>query len=207
MMGRHREFNIDDALDAAVKVFWEKGYEGTSYDDLTRATGVKRPGLYATFGNKEALFQKVIARYTQRYLQHMTDALAEPTSRKMAEHVLYGTVRMATSDPLHRGCLGINGALACSADAEPIRELLVGCRARGEATLRQRLEQYKEAGDLPSFTDCAALAAYLVTVNYGISVQAKAGVSQPQLLAVVEQALAGWPAAPNEKEPTADRLP
>ncbi|MCT4703199.1 TetR/AcrR family transcriptional regulator [Enterobacteriaceae bacterium H20N1] len=198
MMGRHREFNIDDALDAAVKVFWEKGYEGTSYDDLTRATGVKRPGLYASFGNKEALFQKVLERYTQRYLRHMTDALSEPTSRKMAEHVLYGTARMATSDPMHRGCLGINGALACSTDAEPIREMLIRCRAQGEAALRQRLEQYQKDGDLPESADCAALAAYLVTVNYGISVQAKAGVSQPQLLAVVEQALAGWPLAPDE---------
>ncbi len=157
-MGRHREFNIDDALDAAVKVFWEKGYEGTSYDDLTRATGVKRPGLYATFGNKEALFQKVIERYTQRYLRHMTDALSEPTSRKMAEHVLYGTVRMVTCDPLHRGCLGINGALACSTDAEPIREMLIRCRAQGEARLRQRLEQYQKDGDLPESADCAALA-------------------------------------------------
>ncbi|OON41509.1 TetR family transcriptional regulator [Izhakiella australiensis] len=193
-MGRHREFNLDDALDAAVKVFWEKGYEGTSYEDLTQATGVKRPGLYATFGNKEALFRRVVERYTERYLGHMTAALAEPNARKMAEHVLYGTVMMTTSDPVYRGCLGVNGALACSDQAEPIREMLIQFRAHGEQALRVRLEQYKQAGDLPADTDCDVLAAWLVTVNYGLSVQAKAGVSARQLSAVVERTLAGWPA-------------
>src|ERR1700733_4425852 len=63
--GRPREFNVDKALDKALKVFWRKGYEGTSLPDLTRAMGINRPSLYAAFGNKEALFRKAIDRYAQ----------------------------------------------------------------------------------------------------------------------------------------------
>lgn len=62
-MGRNREFDIDQALDAALCVFWKKGYEGTSYTDLTQATGVERPALYSAFGNKEALFLRVLDRF------------------------------------------------------------------------------------------------------------------------------------------------
>lgn len=192
-MGRHREFNIDDALDAAVKVFWEKGYEGTSYEDLTQATGVKRPGLYATFGNKESLFRKVVERYNQQYLGHMSEALAEPTSRKMAERILYGTVSVATCDQICRGCLGVNGALACSEDAEPVREMLIQFRALGQKVIRERLVQFQELGDLPTSVDCDVLAGWLMTQNAGISVQAKAGFSEQQLNAVVKLSLAGWP--------------
>ena len=62
-MGRHREFQLEEALDAALRMFWRKGYEGTSYADLTEATGLERPSLYAAFGNKEALFRRALARY------------------------------------------------------------------------------------------------------------------------------------------------
>src|ERR1041384_7843368 len=110
-MGRHREFDVDKALDAALCVFWRKGYEGTSYADLTEAIGVERPALYSAFGNNEALFRRVLARYHERFLGYLPEAIELPTARQVAAHFLRGAVELNTRFPDHRGCLGVNGVL------------------------------------------------------------------------------------------------
>ncbi|MGI4812191.1 MAG: TetR/AcrR family transcriptional regulator, partial [Janthinobacterium lividum] len=84
-MGRHRQFDEGEALEAALSVFWQKGYEGASFEDLTQATGVARPGLYSAFGNKEALFIKALDLYDAKYMGFMNEALSEPTSLKVVE--------------------------------------------------------------------------------------------------------------------------
>jgi AcrR family transcriptional regulator len=192
-MGRQREFDVDQALEAALCVFWRKGYEGTSYTDLQQATGVERPGLYAAFGNKEALFRRALERYYERYLDYFPVALKLPTSREVAAHILYGTVDLNTRYSDRTGCLGIQGALAVSDDAEPIRRALIDARATGEAALRDRFERAKQEGDLPETADATALAAFVTAVCHGIAVQAKAGFCRDVLKAVVEQALSTWP--------------
>ena len=192
-MGRHREFDVDQALDAALCVFWRKGYEGASYTDLTQATGVERPALYSAFGNKEALFRRALERYYAHYLDYIPVALEKPTSREVAEHVMRGAVELNTRYPDHTGCLGIQGALAGSDDAEPIRLALIEARAQGEALLRERFERAQEDGDLPETTSCAALAVFVLAVIHGMAVQAKAGFSREVLNLVVDQALSTWP--------------
>ena len=192
-MGRHREFDVETALDAALCVFWRKGYEGTSYADLTEVTGVERPALYSAFGNKEALFRRALARYHERYLGYLPEALQLPTAREVAAHFLRGAVDLNTRYPDRTGCFGINGVLAGSDDAEPIRQALIEYRATGEAMLRERFERAKAEGDLPETADCATLTAYVMAVTHGIAVQAKAGFSRDRLEAVAEQALSTWP--------------
>jgi len=192
-MGRQREFDVNQALDAALCVFWRKGYEGASYTDLTQATGVERPALYSAFGNKEALFRRALERYYERYLDFVPAALKQPTSREVAAHILYGAADLHTRYPDRTGCLGIHGALAGSDEAEPIRRALIDARASGEAALRDRFEQARQEGDLPETANCAALAAYVMAVLHGMAVQAKAGFSREILEAVAEQALSTWP--------------
>jgi AcrR family transcriptional regulator len=114
--GRPREFCTDTALAAALRVFWSKGYEGTSLADLTEAMGITRPSLYAAFGNKEALFHKALDLYEQEKLEYMRAALEQPTARGVAETILRGALAMQTSPGEPKGCLP-----RCPADRKPIR--------------------------------------------------------------------------------------
>ncbi|WP_434388343.1 TetR/AcrR family transcriptional regulator [Melittangium boletus] len=195
-MGRHREFDADKVLDAAMRVFWSKGYEGTSYADLVAAAGVERPALYAAFGNKETLFLKALARYDERYLGYIPEAIRRPTARDVAAHMFFKSVELNTRFPEHRGCLGLNGALAGSDDAEPIRQALIAFRVAGQEKLRERFEQAKADGDLPRTARSDVLAAFVMTTTQGLAVQAKSGLSRDMLDLVAEQALAAWPIGP-----------
>lgn len=194
-MGRPRAFDVEEALDAALCVFWRKGYEGTSYADLTEAVGVERPALYAAFGNKEALFRAVLARYYERYLDFFPEAMALATSREVVAHLLDRSVELGTRYPDHTGCLGLNGGLAGSDEAESVRRLVAEQRSEGETMLRERLERAKAEGDLPASADPEALAAFVMAVVHGMAVQAKAGFSREKLQAVAAQAIATWPGA------------
>lgn len=192
-MGRHREFDVEKALDGVLCVFWRKGYEGASYSDLTQAAGVERPALYSAFGNKEAMFRKALARYYERYMEFIPAALSLATAREAASHFLNATVDLSTRFPGHTGCLGINGALAGSEDAEPIRQALIDFREDGQRQFRKRFERARQEGDLPETADPDALATFVLTVAQGIAVQAKAGTCRERLLSVAAQAVSSWP--------------
>src|SRR5712671_741565 len=132
-VGRPRAFDVDEALDQALRVFWRKGYEGTSLTDLTRALGINRPSLYAAFGNKEALFRKALDRYVEGPAAYVREALNQPTARAVAERLLYGSADLL-NDPRHpRGCLMVQAALVCGEAAESVRRELSARRAAGEA--------------------------------------------------------------------------
>lgn len=192
-MGRHREFDEDQALDAAIAVFWAKGYEGTSFDDLSKATGVARPGIYAAFGNKESLFLKALDRYGATQTSFMQAALDLPTSLEVVTRILRGTIELNTKFAEHLGCLGVNGAIACSTDAESMRLELVRRRSMSEMRLARRLKRAQEEGDLSTAVKAETMARLVMTLTQGISVQAKAGVKRAALKEVADQFLRGWP--------------
>lgn len=193
-MGRHREFDVDRALDDALTVFWTKGFEGASYDDLSRATGVARPGLYGAFGNKEAFFRRAVDRYEARFTAYVGEALNEPAVRDVVRRILEGAVDTQAAFAEPRGCMIINGAMSCSDESASIRADLIGRRRAAEAALEQRLERARSEGDLPPSADCRTLASYVMTVAHGIAVQAKTGASAATLRAMVKHVLAAWPA-------------
>ncbi|MDP4510091.1 TetR/AcrR family transcriptional regulator [Nonomuraea turcica] len=191
--GRPRSFEADRALEVAMRLFWRDGYEGTSLSDLTEAMGINRRSLYAAFGNKESLFLKAVDRYLQGPGAFVAAALAEPTARSVAERMLYGAADAYTMPGHPRGCLLVQGALACGAGAEPLRRDLAARRASGVAALRVRFERALMEGDLPAGIDPGTLAHYLTAVGQGISVQAAGGVSRVDLHRLADQALAVWP--------------
>jgi AcrR family transcriptional regulator len=191
--GRPRAFDTKKALDAALKVFWRKGYEGASLPELTKAMGINRPSLYAAFGNKEALFRKAIDRYAEGPACHTREALEQPTAREVVERLLHGTINLTTGARNPRGCFLVQSALACGDAAASARRETAKRRAGGEASLRERFERALAEGDLPPDADPADLARYVATVSHGISVQAAGGATRDDLRKVAEMALRAWP--------------
>lgn len=192
-LGRPREFDLDQALENALHVFWEKGYEGASMTDLTEAMGITRPSLYAAFGNKEELFRKALDRYLDGPAGYAKLALRQMTARSVVEALLYGEVDAVTDPECPAGCLSVNGALTGGDTAESIKQELRTRRAEWEEDLRLRLEQAKAEGDLPAAADAAVLARYLTTMMQGIAVQAVGGTRREDLKKIAEMVLLTWP--------------
>jgi len=191
--GRPREFDVDEALAAALRVFWTKGYDGASLSELTEAMQITRPSLYAAFGNKEALFHKALDLYEREKLAYVGEALAAPTSRQVAERLLRGALEMQTSDCEPRGCMRIISSVACGAEADSIRADLMERRQSSQRALCERMQRARDEGDLPAGTDVDGLCAYLGAILQGMAVQAGSGATKPQLEALVETSLAMWP--------------
>src|ERR1700756_1017150 len=99
-VGRPLGFAENEALEAAMRVFWEKGYEGATLADLTEAMGINRSSLYASFGDKDAVFRMAIARYAEGPAAYLKKALQEPTARSVVEALLRGALELLT-DPSH----------------------------------------------------------------------------------------------------------
>ncbi|HEV8290316.1 MAG TPA: TetR/AcrR family transcriptional regulator [Tepidisphaeraceae bacterium] len=191
--GRPRNFDTDKALDQALNIFWRKGYEGTTLPDLTHAMGINRPSLYAAFGNKESLFKKALQRYIDGPASYVRAALAQPTARAVAQKLLHEGVKILTDPNNPRGCLAVQGALACGDDADCMRQELIRQRESLVTALRQRFHRAKKERDLPKSSNPSDLARYLATVMHGLSVQASSGASRKDLQKVATLALKAWP--------------
>jgi len=191
--GRPRAFDTDKALERALQLFWQKGYEGTSLSDLTKAMGVNRPSLYAAFGNKEDLFRKALDRYADGPAAYVREALNLPTARAVVERLLRGAVDLLTDSRTPQGCLLVQAALSCGKSADPIRWELISRRKAGETALRQRFKRAISEGDLPPDANAADLAGYVATVIHGMAVQAASGASRNELRRVIRTALRAWP--------------
>lgn len=195
VMGRPRAFDVNEALDRAMKVFWSKGYEGASLAELTRAMKINSPSLYAAFGSKVGLFHAVLDRYGEWRSDFLSDALAAPTGREVIERVLRGNADLATDPNAPPGCLLVLSGLTCGSAARTIPSELARRRAGTERAIRERLERAAAEGDLTPDADPAALAHYVVIVAIGIAVQAAAGATREDLRKVAELALRAVPAA------------
>ena len=192
--GRPRAFDSERALDRALKVFWRQGYEGTSLSDLTRAMRINRPSLYAAYGDKQSLFRKVLDRYARGPANYLLRAIEQPTARLVAEGILKGAVG-AIGNRSPRGCLYVQGALACGHEGACVQRELVSRRAAGVALLRRRLERAKAEGDLPPDSNPATLSRYILTVAQGMSVQSAGGATRAELKQVADTAMRAWPSA------------
>ncbi|KAB2346411.1 TetR/AcrR family transcriptional regulator [Actinomadura rudentiformis] len=193
MTGRPREFDVDERLDRALEVFWRQGYEGTALSDLTKAMGINKPSLYAAYGNKDALFIKVLDRYATGPANYATKAMAEPTARATAETLMRGAIELTTSAP--GGCLFVQGALATGQQGAAARKELTARRQAGHAALRARFERAQAEGDLPPDADPNALSRLIWATTNGLSVQATSGATAEELHQAVDLLLTTWPLA------------
>jgi len=193
--GRPLSFDRDVALEKAMHVFWERGYEAASISDLTAAMGITPPSLYTAFGDKEKLFFEAIERYAlgpggigRRALDE------EPTAHAAIKRWLEDAADELTQPCHPAGCMMVMATTNCSVAAERVQASLAKRRAEGETRVYQRIQQGIDSGELPSSTDALALANFYVTVYQGMSMQAKDGASREMLLASVAMAMRSWPA-------------
>jgi AcrR family transcriptional regulator len=178
-----------------LRVFWEKGYDGTSLTDLTEAMGITRPSLYAAFGNKESLFRKALDLYEREKLDYIGRALEQPTARGVAETMLRGSVDNVMSSDQPHGCLGVITSVACGPESQSVREDVVKRGEVGKQALIERFNRAKVEGDLPAHIDPEGLMRVLVAMLQGISVQANQGATRAELEHLVDTGLALWPSA------------
>ena len=191
--GRPREFDCEQALSQALRIFWQRGYEGASMAELTSAMGITKPSLYAAFGNKESLFKKALDLYERDKMAYVGEALAADTCRGVAEHLLRGAVGMTTSTCDPRGCLGVISSVACGAEAESIRDEVTRRRSSSSQALIDRFVRAAVEGDLNDGIEPDALARYLMAVLQGLALQAGNGASRNELDQLVDTTLAVWP--------------
>ncbi len=191
--GRPREFDYDEALAKALRVFWRNGYEAASMAELTAAMGITKPSLYAAFGNKEQLFHKALDLYEREKLAYMRSALEAPTARAVAETLLRGSLQIQTSTCDPKGCLGVIGAAACGVEAEGIKAEVVKRRASSEAALIARFERAVAEGDVPGHLTAPALVRFLFALMQGLAIQGGSGATCAELSQLVETSMAVWP--------------
>ncbi|WOF44954.1 TetR/AcrR family transcriptional regulator [Sphingopyxis indica] len=192
-MGRPREFDCDEALDIITRQFWERGYEGTSFADIETAVGFSKPSLYRAFGNKEQLFQRAVDHFARHYLGFVSQALQARTAHESVRQLVRGVIGAVTGSDTPPGSLIVLELGGCACEREAIRINLEQWRDEFEQMLVERLVRARDEGELPEETDCAALSRYLATFCDGIALRAKSGTKRPDLIAMMEFALAAIP--------------
>jgi len=190
--GRPRSFDRDEALDRAMEVFWEKGFEAASLADLTKAMDINPPSLYAAFGDKERLFLEAVERYVG-HRARSCDYCGAATARESI-HMLLTYVAEQMSSPSHpHGCLMMMATTTTSGASPQLQAALAKLRASSRAKMRERIARGIGAGELPHDTDASALASFYGTVMAGMAAMAHDGATRKTLLATVEAAMRSWP--------------
>lgn len=191
--GRPRGFDRSAALHAAMLVFWRHGFDGTSYTNLTEATGMSKPTLYTTFGDKESLFRAAVVAYSEHAMEVYEEALNRPTACEAVRACLQLARGLAPIPGEPIVCFLVQGALTGSADTQVLRDELTVLRREATVKLQSRLERAQYEGDLSQSENAAALAEYFAALATGLSVQATAGASPKLLNEVVTLAMDRWP--------------
>lgn len=192
--GRQPTFDRDQALDAALELFWRHGYDGVSIADLTKAIGIAAPSLYHAFGSKADLFREVLRRYGTIGIT-VEEITAAPTSYDAARQMLTRGIASVTMPGRPLGCMISNGMLMTSAENADLAAELRAIRAASREALKRRIARDVAEGLLPEKTDAAALARLVSALLQGISVQALDGATAAELSSVAALALKAWPAA------------
>jgi AcrR family transcriptional regulator len=187
--GRPISFDKDAALEAAMLLFWERGFEGASMADLTQAMGLNPSSIYAAFGDKHALFSLAVKRYLDSRAQYAAEALEEPTLEKVIRALFDNTVSFLTTPGHPQTCMTLAGAMGCSVDAAPTRELMAEVRRQNQAAIRERLLKARKNAELSKEINVDDYTRYLSSILAGLSVQAANGSTKVELKGTAQMAL------------------
>jgi AcrR family transcriptional regulator len=191
--GRPRGFDRTVALERAMELFWDKGFEGTSMADLTAAMGIGSTSLYAAFGAKDDLFREALRHYTQNVGGEIWSAVTEAdTAFGAVQGFLMATASSFTRGDSPAGCLVVLSALHTNGATDALRAELIEQREQNTRDLAARLEQGVANGEIPPTADVSSIARFYVTVQQGMSIQARDGADRATLEGIARAALSAW---------------
>ena len=180
-MARTPEFDRDQALERALALFWDKGYEATSLADLLQAMGIARQSLYNTFGDKHALFLEALERYTERGEHDVRDCLAQAPSVRRAFRELFEAIVDQNVRGQRLGCMAINATAELAAHDPSVAKLVAARQRAVEELFFRALERARAAGELAPAKDTRGLARFLVGALQGLRLAATADPGSPAL--------------------------
>lgn len=191
--GRPRSFDRQAALERAMEVFWERGYQAASMTDLTEAMGINSPSLYAAFGSKEALYREAVEHFAETESDDILAPLRNaPTAREAIEGYLVASARTFTRPGRPPGCMVVLSAVNAVGVGEETGRILREMRAGSVSMIEERLQRAVDEGELPASLERHAVASYYVTVQQGMSIQARDGASRTMLETIAQGAMAAW---------------
>jgi len=192
--GRPRTFDRQIALSRAMVVFWERGFEGTSMEDLVKAMKISPSSLYAAFGDKKRLFEAVIDHYLAGPGGFIGPILqSEPSIKKAFERLMQAAAFELSRSDQPAGCMVSLAVTHCSPGASDVQAVLTKHRGRSLSFLQARLQEGILNGELPPDTDARELARFFMSILQGMSVQARDGAKHENLLATAAVAMRAWP--------------
>ncbi len=189
---RTKEFDPDIVADAAMQIFWLRGYAGTSVQDLVDGTGLSRSSLYGTFENKYTLYQKALDRYSTITTANIRCLAEKNTVKAAIKNLLIRIAEDELADPLNRGCFIANASLELAGQDEVVAEKVIFNLQRIQKAIFNLLQKGQQQGEISSEKNVDALAYFFVNTIQGMRVLAK-GTSVEQrrqcLFDVVDTAL------------------
>jgi len=193
--GRPRKTDPDDVLETSIELFWEKGYEATSMNDLAAATGMAKPGLYATFGDKETLYAKALRRYVDQGGSRVLDDLVQsPDPLDMVIRRTLKTLAEATTGKNGPGgCLLVNTLVECAHGSEALDSLSHELDARRLDAFVKRFRAAKKTGELSPLADPRQLAEFFSGQVLALAVMGRSGASQRDLDRFIDVAMTVLP--------------
>ncbi|WP_196279438.1 TetR/AcrR family transcriptional regulator [Catellatospora vulcania] len=194
-MARPRSFDEQEVLDAAVRQFRRSGFAGTSLEDISTATGLGRGSLYASFGDKHALFIKALTEYARQALAQVSDLLAGPddTAADRLQAFLASGARFVLDDADRLGCMAGKFAHEVGNQDDEARTIIRAVFVDQQRLLRDCVAAAQRNGDLDPNTDPHTISVMILTLNRGFDVMAKGGLGRADLDAAAAQAFAGLP--------------
>jgi AcrR family transcriptional regulator len=192
--GRPRAFDRDEALRGAMTVFWEKGYEGASLEELQSAMGAIAPSsFYTAFGSKEQLFFEVVDLYVRTVGCRPVVALESAvTAREGVEAMLHESVDVYCDPNTPRGCLVLVGATNCAPANQSVQDHMRTYRVQVPDLIRKRLKRGVAEGDVPKGADLEPLVSLYASIVHGLPMRARDGAARHDLLAGITAAMAAW---------------
>jgi TetR/AcrR family transcriptional regulator, transcriptional repressor for nem operon len=187
-----KQFDRDEVLDLAMALFWERGYEATSIQDLVEATCVNRGSLYATFGNKKRLFLAVLDQYADKVGKPLMAELGDPDPRRAVERMFESIIRRTSDPSWPRGCLNTNTSLECPNSGDQISRKIAERLGQQESAIYRVLRRAQAKGVLDPAQDARALARFFMGVAQALNVVHKALADPAILRDMMKVAMSVW---------------